>query len=373
MKIKRIFQWFTGLVLAGLALFLFFVWVTTYHPAAQQPESVSCAPTAPILQPGQKLKVLTWNVQFMASKEYVFFFDLPDWDGPDERPIHAAIDQTLSEVARVIRAEDPDLVLLQEVDKGAARTDYEDQLTQLQALLPGLYPCQAQSYYWKALYVPHPRIHGAVGMTLAILSKYKIEQAQRYQLVASTNNLIMQQFNPKRAILAADLPIANGSSFAVLTTHPDAFVKGADTMAQQVAQIDGRLSTLDKANVAWVIGGDFNLLPNAVAFAKLPVSQQGYYNPETEIAPLYTHYQAVPSQQEVTGANAAQWYTYFANDPTVLAPDRTLDYLFFADKIAIGQHYVRVQDTLQISDHEPLISEFQLPWQEGGNLCDTFR
>ncbi|MCB0190294.1 MAG: endonuclease/exonuclease/phosphatase family protein, partial [Caldilineaceae bacterium] len=208
---------------------------------------------------------------------------------------------------------------------------------------------------------PHPRVHGAVGMTLAILSKYKIEQAQRYQLVPSTNNPIMQQFNPKRAILEADLPMADGSRLACLTTHPDAFVKGADTMAQQVAQIDARLNALNKANVLWLIGGDFNLLPNAAAFAQLPARQQAYYNPETEIAPLYAHYQAVPSQEEVTGTNAVQWFTYYANDPTVPGPDRTLDYLFFADELIIGQHYVRVTDTLQISDHEPLISEFQLP------------
>lgn len=361
MKIKRVFQWLAGLILAGVALFLLFVWLTTYHPAAQQPESVTCAQTAPTLQPGQKLKVLTWNVQFMGSKNYVFFMDLPNWDGPDERPSHAAIDQTLAAVARVIRAENPDLVLLQEVDKGAARTDYEDQLARLQALLPGLYPCQVQSYYWKASYVPHPHVHGAVGMTLAILSKYKIDQAQRYQLAPSTTNLILQQFNPKRAILETDLPIANGSSFAVLTTHPDAFAKGTDTMTQQVAQIDERLIMLSKANILWVMGGDFNLLPNAEAFAQLPARQQAYYNPATEITPLYAHYQAVPSQQEVTGANAVQWFTYFSNDPTVPAPDRTLDYLFFADKIVIGQHYVRVNDTLAISDHEPLISEFQLP------------
>jgi len=41
---------------------------------------------APILKPGQPLKILTLTVQYMASKNYVFFSDLPAVYAPDERP-----------------------------------------------------------------------------------------------------------------------------------------------------------------------------------------------------------------------------------------------------------------------------------------------
>src|SRR4029078_5418802 len=125
---KRPLKWTIGTVAALLALLVALVWSTTFHPAALQPAPVACAQAAPVLQPGQSLKIMTWNVQFMAGKNYVFFSALPDGNAPDDRPTAQDITITLGEVARVIRAEHPDLVLLQEVDDGAARTDYENQL-----------------------------------------------------------------------------------------------------------------------------------------------------------------------------------------------------------------------------------------------------
>jgi len=56
-----------------------------------------------------------------------------------------------------------DVVLLQEIDDGAARTDYNDQLARLLPLLPPEYVCHTTAFYWKAAYVPHPRIHGGAG------------------------------------------------------------------------------------------------------------------------------------------------------------------------------------------------------------------
>jgi len=349
-------------VLAILLVLLFAaVWLTTFHPAAIQDEPVACGQAAPTLRPGQPLKLLTWNVQYMASKNYVFFSDLPAGYAPDERPSPEDITATLGEVARVIRAENPDVVLLQEVDDGAARTDYEDQLARLLPLLPREYVCHTTAFYWKATYVPHPRIHGAVGMKLAILSKFRIASALRHQLPLMPNDLVSQQFNLKRAILEAHLPVEGANDFVALDTHLDAFAQGNDTMARQVAQVDGLLAKLTDAGTSWIIGGDLNLLPSAQARTALITSHQGFYNPETEIAPLYAHYQAVPSYAETTGAEAWKWFTYNANDPVIKAPDRTLDYLFLAKNIRFGQHYVRQSDTLRISDHLPLIAEITLP------------
>jgi endonuclease/exonuclease/phosphatase family metal-dependent hydrolase len=354
-------MWAAGTLALLLAALVSLVWILTFHPRQQQAEPVICAPDAPLLQPGQALKVLTWNVQFMAGKNYVFFFDVPNGKGPDERPSKQDITHTLNEVARVIRDENPDLVLLQEVDNGAARTDYEDQLLRLLRLLPSAYACHVSAFYWKAAYVPHPRIHGSVGLTLATLSKYRISAARRHQLSLIPGNFVTQQFNLKRAVLEARLPLEGGSEFVALNAHLDAFAQGSNTMEKQVNEVNSLLRSLTQSGHPWLIGGDFNLLPNAEAYRRLPPRQQYYFNPQTEIAPLFESYQAVPSVAEVSGPDYQQWFTHLPNDPDVGGTDRTIDYLFFARAVRLGQHYVRQQDTQRISDHMPLISEFHLP------------
>jgi endonuclease/exonuclease/phosphatase family metal-dependent hydrolase len=350
-----------GTLAALLALLVVAVWLTTFHPADLQAEPVACPPDAPRLQAGQQIKIMTWNVQFMAGKNYVFFSDLPDGNAPDERPSPEDITKSIEGVARVIRDEHPDVVLLQEVDNGAARTDYEDQLARLLTLLPPEYACHTTAFYWKAAYVPHPRIHGAAGMMLAIVSRYQIDSAQRRQLALVPRDLLSQQFNIKRAILEAHMPVDGGGSFVALDTHLDAFAQGSDTMERQVAQVDGVLADLTGAGASWAIGGDFNLLPpDDMAFKRLTAGHQTFYNPSSEIKPLYDHYKVVPTLSEVTGPDYIRWFTYFPNDPSIGYPDRTLDYLFFAPSVAVGEHYVRQGDTLTLSDHMPLIAELQL-------------
>ena len=94
----------TGLIVGVLALVVILailVYAITYHPADVQAADLVCPADAPELKPGQELKVLNWNVQYMGSKQYVFWYDVPAGDGPDLRPAPEAIEATFQEVARV--------------------------------------------------------------------------------------------------------------------------------------------------------------------------------------------------------------------------------------------------------------------------------
>jgi len=342
------------------------VWFTTFHPAARERAVVMCPDGTPALTAGQTVKILTWNIQFMAGKSHVFFFDVLEGNGPDERPSAKDVELTLEEVSRVIRQETPDIVLLQEVDDGAKRTDYQDQLAAILLRLGTEYPCHCSAFYWKARFVPHPRILGAVGMKLAVLSKYRIKEATRHQLALVPAGIFRRQFTLKRAVLEARMPVEGGRDFVALCTHLDAFAQGTDTMGRQVGQVKTILDGLDRERLPWVIGGDFNLLPPGRAYASLPARQQAYYNERTEITPLFEAFQAVPGLEEVNGSDPTRWFTHYSNDPSVKAPDRTIDYLFMPKTLCLLEHHVRRHDTLRISDHLPVVATVRIGEGEPG-------
>ena len=82
------------------------VWATTYHPEAIQEEPVVSLSDAPLAKPGQLLKIMTWNIQYLAGKNYVFWYDLDDWSGPDVRPSPADLADTLTAAVDIINDED---------------------------------------------------------------------------------------------------------------------------------------------------------------------------------------------------------------------------------------------------------------------------
>lgn len=338
-----------------------FLWFGNYHPKPVESAAVSCPENTPVLESGQNVKALTWNVQTMSSKNYVFWSDLPNGDGPDEKPSQEDITVTFEETVRVIRDENPDIILIQEIADGEERTYSEDQMARLTEMLPE-YPCYTSVFDWKSAYVPHPRISGSVGWKVAILSKYKISKAERIQLSTVSKSFLEDQFKIQPAILKAMLPTSDGGQFAALTLHLDLYVPGTDAKEIQLAETDNVLSELDAAGIPWVLGGDFNLLPyDDAAYTRLAPEQQKYYNPESEIKFLTDKYQVIPTVEETNGADFEKWLTRWPNDPSILGPDRTLDYFFLPNNINISAHSVRMEDTLHISDHLPVIVMFQIP------------
>ena len=133
-------------------------------------------------------------------------------------------------------------------------------------------------------------------------------------------------------------------------------------MELQVSQVNQLLASLTKTNIPFIIGGDFNLLPpDDEVYQRLPVQHQGYYNPQSEIKPLYDTYQAVPTIGDVLGTDYVKWYTYLPNDPTIPYADSTLDYFFLPRNLIVEKGYVREDDTQKISDHFPIFAIIQLP------------
>lgn len=349
-----------GLVVLALMLVIgFAAWVyfSTYHPDDIQQEQILVSSDRSQLKGGQSLKVLSWNVQFMAgNRDNFFFYD----GGPDGWPQLQRVEQTIQQVADVITTENPDVVMLQEVDELADRTHNTDQQQMLLALLSEDYAYQTSTYYWKADFVPHPQIMGSAGMKLVVFSKYPISQVIRHSLPQITSDdIVTRQFNLKRAIQQVVLPIDNGKQVHLLNTHLSAFAKGTDTMQRQVAKV---LDVLDQLEDSWVIGGDFNLLVDDSIFTQLPPQHQAYYNEKgTELSPLLAKYASIPSKQQLLGVDKAKWFTYMPSDDPKRQPNRAIDYLFYSPQLQLGQHHVIQGEAELISDHLPVVASFTLP------------
>ncbi|MEZ1323184.1 endonuclease/exonuclease/phosphatase family protein [Pseudomonas fluorescens] len=348
------------LLLAVLALVLIgaLMFSLTWRPDARETLPVSCSGTPPTLVPGQALKVMTWNVQYLAGKRYVFWNDLAQ--GNDEAPTLEDMAFSLDEVARVIRDEQPDVVLLQELDDGAKASDYQDQLKLLQERVADLYPCSASAFDWKAEFVPDAHVFGSVGRQLATLSRYRIEHAERLQLPVASANFISRQFQPKDALLATKLPLSDGGQLTVFNTHLERARQPDDTLQAQVSAVAKVLDKYESQGLPWLIGGDFNLLPLG-QYRRLSAEQRTPYSADSELHLLWDKYPMIPTNNEASGIDRAQWLTHYPNDPGLNGPDRTVDYLFYSPRIKRVEAMVRQDDTLRISDHLPVIARFLLP------------
>ena len=353
------------------AIMIGVLWFRAWWPGHTEMASVRCAKDAPAWTTGSSLKVMSYNVQYMASKNYVFFYDI-DVEDPERlaavesenkvvasQPAAEDVHWTLEQVAAVIRSENPDIVLLQEVNGGDdSRTHYIDQVTELLARLPGdMYPCQSETPYWKAEFIVHPNILGPVNMQLLTLSKYRITRSVRHQLPRIARNFLLEPFHFQRALLESHIATDQGHSLALLNTHFDAWGEGTDIMRRQIARTESILGRLDKEQTPWILGGDLNLLPpdNNRQRTSILAAGTGDYSEIPELAPLYEKYRGVPSLEQLATEDSSAWYTHFPNDPTVPGPDRTIDYLFYSDQWNLVDAWVRQEDTLQISDHLPVI------------------
>ncbi len=351
---KKLTKIAAGIVTFFLILFSLF-YFTTFHPAEVQNEKFTSTQNAPELEKGKEYKILSWNVQYMAGKNYVFFYDEWDGSGPDTRPTQADIRTTFKRVAEIIKSENPDIILLQEMDDNSKRTDFENQTKELLKLLPAEYSSYSDTYYWKAAFVPHPKIMGAVGLKLAVISKYRITNAVRHQLPLMPNNYIVESLQFKRAVLETVLPVKNGGTISLMTTHLDAFAQGTDTMQQQVKYVSNLLSGMDSKNQNWIIAGDFNLIPPGKSFNLLPEKEKQYFQKDSEIKVLYDKFNVLPSLDNIE-KERAKFFTHFANYNK--APDRIIDYMIHSNKIAVKSFRVRSADTKDISDHFPEIMTF---------------
>lgn len=302
------------------------------------------------LRRGDELRVLSWNLQFCATRRWHFFYD----GGPDVYADEASVRAGLDAVGRTLGEEAADLVLLQEVDRDSARTGRVDELAALRAAAP--HAAWASTPYHRSRYVPHPprRPLGRMHMDLAVLSRFALDGADRLALPPLREPWLRRQFNLQRAVLAVDVPVADGPPLAVAVTHLSAFSRGDGTMPRQVAALAAWMEARRAEGRSFVLGGDLNLLPPGDDPARLGPEAAEYADRPNPIEALIPRFRsAVPAARLLDPALR----TYLP--PGAERPDRVLDYLFVSDDIEVVEAGPLAVEPW-VSDHRPLRAHLRL-------------
>lgn len=294
----------------------------------------SQVPAAP-----RAIKVLTWNIGFGG--------------GPEGRPTgiydRDTVTRNLEAVVDGIRTAQPDLVLLQEVDRGARRSGSMDQFQWLleHAGLP--HGCYVDT--WDVRYVPHPGWNpsghiGRVRSGQAILSRFPIRACRREPLPqASEAPWWYRTFALHRALQWADLDLGNGTVLTAVNVHLEAFWQG--NREQQAGILAEGLRRLPEERLL-VVGGDLNSVP-----ATAPKRKDFPDEPETDFTTDRTIaiVRGVPGLREVFLDEAPEAPVKASLTFPALGPDRRLDYLFHR---GLAGSTERAVPRFLASDHRPL-------------------
>ena len=237
------------------ALFLGLMTAAEYRPQERETLSASSPSSLP-LRAGQEIRILSWNTGFGALGDNADFF----MDGgkgvitADKSRVTANLDG----IADYIASEDPDLVLLQEVDLSSKRSYYIDQTKFFRDSLPAYQ--SAFAYNFRALYVPYPLpTLGKVESGLQTLSRFGFREAERISLPCPFSWPV-STVNLKRCLLVTRIPVEGTDKELVLVNlHLEAYDSG-EGKAEQTRILSGFLQEeADKGNYV-IAGGDFNQL-----------------------------------------------------------------------------------------------------------------
>jgi len=314
---------------------------------------------------GTPLKVLSWNIQFCAGRDHLFFYE-----GGDAVSVPLEdVEKTMQVVADIIADNAPDVVLLQEVDRNSKRTHYEDQLEGILERLDAaghVYPYVVSAPYHKVCYVPTPSHEhmGRVDLNLVTLSKFPISSAVRHQLPLLDESCVRRMFNLKRAIMDVEISVAGGGRFTAMNTHLSAFSYNDGTPEKEIAALSAEAARLEKEGVPWVLAGDFNMLPPGDDPARFGVinndDHSALYNPSVSpVTPLTQEHRSA-MDLEAHAKDPGPFRTYLPLGTDVA--DRVLDWMFVGRKTELLRYAVlqKHRHVSIASDHLPLVLEFKI-------------
>jgi len=308
------------------------------------------------------IKVMTWNIRFGVAR--LRFFG----DGCGDRVIlkKNEVYEALEDLVEKIKVEDPDILLLQEVDVQSKKTGYIDQAQWLVDHTDFNYGAYASM--WESQIILADGL-GRVNTGNLILSKWELDNAERYQLpLRGDQDALTKYFYLRRNVLKATVNMP-GKPFYAVNTHATAFATD-ETKQKHLDKFKSILDGIVAEGKFFVAGGDLNEIPPNASKMDYCLDDQcegesfhepggynhkegSYFAPEiTWLDALYKSYKpAIPL--DIYGVYETKHFTHSVDINLTL--DRKLDYLWTNTGWFNGTTH---QEAIKLSDHIPVSAKW---------------
>lgn len=344
---KKVIYLLLSLLIGAFILFLIISAILEYKPAVQEravhyPALKSSATnTIP-----QRLKIMTWNIGYAGLGDNMsFFMD----GGKDVRDTRERTETNLRNIIETIRTQNPDILLLQEVDVNSHRTYHTNEVQRLQEEFPEYHIYFASNL--KSWFIPTP-IREPIGEAhsgVVIMTKFKADLAIRHQYPAK-HSWPARMFHLKKCLLETHFTLPDSRTLIVGNTHCSAYDDGSMRI-QEIKHINNILSA--QKGSSFIIGGDWNQYP------------KGYTPSDKELNDKNFIVQPLPSDElEKIGK-----FTYDPSLHTARYLDKAydkevstrtlIDYFFHSEDIII-ENISTLDMDFRHSDHNPVIATISL-------------
>lgn len=236
------------LVTLVLVLVVFFFWASSGRLTESELATTKTYAPSPDTTAPDTLRVMGYNIGYLSGMT-------------NNRPVvrsESLFTANMEQVVNILRESDPDVVGLQEVDFGAARSFHLQQLDTLATRLR--YPVAAQAVNWDERYLPFPYGRPAVnfGRTLSgqgVLSRIPVRQHYRGVLPRPQQVFFRDAFYLDRLAQVTVLDVG-GRALGVINVHLEAFA--TETRERQARTVNEMYDRLAGAGLPVLVIGDFN-------------------------------------------------------------------------------------------------------------------
>lgn len=296
------------------------------------------------------VRILTFNTGYAGlGEEADFFLDGGESVNPESQVF---VNKNLTGIGDIVRDENADIVLLQEVDIDADRTYNNNQWTEYQRIFGDYSSYFAYNYFCK--YVPYPLKEnmGKINSGIATFNKYIMSSGTRYSLPCPFTwpNRI---FNIKRCLLVTRTPIeGRKEELVVVNLHLEAYDSGEGKKAQTERLMKILEEEYNKGNYV-IAGGDFNqMFPDTVK--KYPIKETSEWAPGI-LEALPENWKYVFDESTPTCRLLNQPYYEYSQ----LTQHYVIDGFIVSPNVEV-KSVKTVDQHFKYSDHNPVLGEFEL-------------